>query len=162
MELELKEKFERVLPVLEHGFIYSILLYEDYNQELEKYRRLLDLPEDTGYVMTLEFGEQKQSGNFGNVIGSNVLSQSFYPQLRDIIKNRLDCIVGPVMLNRIICYVPVPAQNDDYSERLEAVEAGKYIIERISKRVDVSFRMGIGSIQKAKMCLLPSPNQYGL
>ncbi len=153
MELELKEKFERVLPVLEHGFIYSILLYEDYNQELEKYRRLLDLPEDTGYVMTLEFGEQKQSGNFGNVIGSNVLSQSFYPQLRDIIKNRLDCIVGPVMLNRIICYVPVPAQNDDYSERLEAVEAGKYIIERISKRVDVSFRMGIGSIQKSENVL---------
>ena len=110
MELEMKEKFERVLPVLEHGFIYSILLYEDYNQELEKYRRILDLPEGPGYVMTLEFGEQKQSGTLGNVIGSSVLSQSFYPLLRDIIKNRINsCIVGPVMLNRIICYVPVPA-----------------------------------------------------
>lgn len=148
MELEMKEKIERVLPVLEHGFIYSILLYEDYNQELENYRRLLDLPEGPGYVMTLEFGEERPSGNFGNVIGSNVLSQSFYPQLRDIIKNRLNCIVGPVMLNRVVCYVPVPEQYDDYDERLKAVEAGNYIIERISKRVNTSFRMGIGSIQK--------------
>lgn len=147
-ELELKEKFERVLPILEHGYIYSILLYEDYNQELEKYRRLLDLPEGPGYVMTLEFGEQKQSGSFGNVIGSNVLSQSFYPLLRDIIKSRISsCVVGPVMLNRVICYVPVPDQKDDYLERLEAVEAGKYIIDKISKRVATSFRMGIGSIQ---------------
>jgi len=150
MELEMKEKLERVLPVLEHGLIYSILLYEDYNQELEKYRRILDLPEGPGYVMTLEFGEQKQSGSFGNVIGSNVLSQSFYPLLRDIIKNRLsNCIVGPVMLNRIICYVPVPSHNDDYAERLEAVEAGKYIIDKISNRVAPSFRIGIGSIQKS-------------
>lgn len=150
MELELKEKFERVLPVLEHGFIYSILLYEDYNQELEQYRRILDLPEGHGYVMTLEFGEQKQSGSFGNVIGSSVLSQSFYPMLRDIIKSRFGrCIVGPVMLNRIICYVPVPANNDDYAERLEAVEAGKHIIEKISGKVASSFRIGIGSIQNS-------------
>lgn len=148
MELELKEKIERVLPVLEHGFIYSILLYEDYNRELKNYMRLLDLPEGSGYVMTLEFGEQRQSGSFDNVIGSSVLSQSFYPQLRDIIKSRLNCIVGPVMLNRIICYVPVSIRNDDYEERLEAVEAGKYIIERITKRVSASFRIGIGSIQK--------------
>lgn len=148
MELELREKFERVLPILEHGFIYSILLYEDYNQELDKYRRLLDLPDGPGYIMTLEFGEEKQSGSFGNVIGSNVLSQSFYPVLRDIIKSRIgNCVIGPVMLNRVICYVPVPSHRDDYGQRLEAVEAGKYIIDKISKRAATSFRMGIGSIQ---------------
>lgn len=147
MELELKEKFERVLPVLEHGFIFSILLYEDYNQEIKNYMRLLDLPEGPGYVMTLEFGEQKQSGSLGNVIGSSVLSQSFFPRLREIIKSRLDCIVGPVMLNRIVCYVPLYNHNDDYEERLEAVEAGKHIIEKITKQVAASFRIGIGSIQ---------------
>ncbi|HOP71905.1 MAG TPA: response regulator [Thermoclostridium caenicola] len=153
LELEMKEKFEKVLPVLEHGFIYSILLYEDYNQELENYRRLLDLPDGPGYVMTLEFGEERQSGRLGNVIGSNVLSQSFYPQLRDIIKSRLNCVVGPVMLNRIICYVPVPEQHDDYEERLEAVEAGHYIIEKITRKVAASFRMGIGSIQRSENIL---------
>ncbi|HHY63964.1 MAG TPA: response regulator [Clostridiaceae bacterium] len=147
MELELKEKFERVLPVLEHGFIYSILLYEDYNQEISNYARLLELPEGPGYVMTLEFGEQKQSGKLGNVIGSSVLSQSFYPRLREIIKSRMNCIVGPVMLNRVVCYVPVYDHNDDYDERLKAVEAGKHIIESITKWVDASFRIGIGSIQ---------------
>lgn len=147
MELELKEKLEKVLPVLEHGFIYSILLYEDYNQEIRNYTRLLDLPEGPGYVMTLEFGEQKQSGKLGNIIGSSVLSQSFYPRLREVIKNRLNCIVGPVMLNRIICYIPAYDLNDDYEEMLEAVEAGRYIIENITKWVAASFRIGIGSIQ---------------
>lgn len=155
-ELELKEKFERVLPVLEHGFIYSILLYEDYNQEIENYRRILDLQEDAGYVMTIEFGEQRDSGSLGNVIGSSVLSQSFYPQLRDIIKSRFSCIVGPVMLNRIIVYVPVPLRTDSYSERCDAVASAEYIIERMSEKANVQFRVGIGSVKSSDESILSS------
>lgn len=155
-ELELKEKIERVLPVLEHGFIYSIILYEDYNEEIENYKRLLEIDEEKGYIMTIEFGEQKDSGSLGNVIGSSVLSQNFYPQFRDIIKNRLNCIVGPVMLNRIISYVPASQKADDYLGRLEAVSAAEAIIEKIAQRVNASFRIGIGGVKGPNENILTS------
>lgn len=34
VELELKEKLETVLPILEHGFIYAMILFEDNYREL--------------------------------------------------------------------------------------------------------------------------------
>lgn len=144
-EWELKEKFERVMPVLEHGFIYSILLYEDYNGEIDNYKRIFGLSDDSAYIMSIEFGDEAESGSFGNVIGTSVKSQGFYPIVRDIIKSRLNCIIGPVMLNRIIIYVPDSFYGDDYSQRLEAVSAAEYILDKLAQKVKVSFRIGIGS-----------------
>lgn len=152
-ELELKEKFEKVLPVLEHGLIYAILLYEDYNEEIENYKRILELSDDKGYIITFEFGEGTDSGN---VIGTSVLSQSFYPQLRDIIKERFRCAVGPAMLNRVIVYVPVPPTRDDYAERIEAVEASEAILERIAGKIKANVRIGIGAIKSGEENLLGS------
>jgi two-component system response regulator YesN len=155
-ELELREKFERVLPVLEHGFIFSILLYEDYNDEIENYKRILDVNEEAGYVMTIEFGGGNASGNPENVIGSSVFSQKIYPQIVDIVKDRLRCIMGPVMLNRIIIYVPTPSPGDGYSDRVEAVAAAEYIAGKISKRADIQFRIGIGGIKDGSENILAS------
>lgn len=152
-ELELKEKFEAVLPILEHGFIYAILLYEDYNEEIDNYKRILELNEKKGYIMTFEFGEGRATGN---IIGSSVQGQSFYPQMRNIIKSRLSCAVGPAMLNRVIVYVPVSSSNDDYAQRLEAVKTAEFIIDKIAQHIKVNVRIGIGSIKTGTENILGS------
>lgn len=147
-ELELKEKLESVLPILENGFIYSILFFDDYSKELERYKDIFEITEDGGYIMTVEFGERDTTGDIGNKIGLSVKSQSFYPYFRDLIKSRCKVLVGPVMLNRIVIFVPSDKSGDEYSQRLEAVEIAEYIYDKLSEKVEADFYIGIGRIYK--------------
>ncbi len=152
-ELDLKEKYEKVLPILEHGLIYSILLNEDYDEQINNYKRILEINEEEGYIMTFEFGEGRETGN---VIGPSVQSQSFYPKLRDVIKSELNCVVGPVMLNRIIAYVPVSHHGDDYQVRLESVKTAESILDKLSQKIKTGIRVGIGSTKTENENLLVS------
>ena len=152
-ELDLKEKYEKVLPILEHGLIYAILHDEDYNEQIENYKRILEIHEEKGYIMTFEFGEGRETGN---VIGPSVLSQSNYSKLREIIKSVLYCAVGPVMLNRIMVYVPVSFNGDDYQIRIESVKTAESILDKLSQKIKTSIRVGIGSTKNDNKNLLVS------
>lgn len=147
-ELELKEKLESVLPVLENGFIYSIVLLDDNKKELENYKELFEIDEAGGYIMTVEFGDSESRDGLSNKIGLSVKSQSFYPYFRDTIKCRCKCLVGPVMLNRIVVFIPSDLKCDEYSQRLEAVSIAEYLFEKLTEKVDTNFYIGIGRSYK--------------
>ncbi|NLX64489.1 MAG: response regulator [Clostridiaceae bacterium] len=152
-ELDLKEKYEQVLPILEHGLIYAILLNEDYNEQIKNYKRILDITEEKGFIITFEIGEGRENGN---IIGSSVLSQNFYHKMRDVIKSELNCVVGPAMLNRIIVYVPVSADKDDYQVRLETVKTTESILDKLTQKIKTGIRVGIGSTKSDNENLLIS------
>ncbi len=143
-ELDLKEKLENILPVLENGFIYSMLFLDDNDSELKNYKNIFEIEEDGGYIMTIEFAQTNESGHMVNRIGLSIKSQSFYPYLRDILKGRCRCFIGPAILNRIIVYIPAWTQADEYVRRLEAVNIADYIYSQLSQKVDADFYVGIG------------------
>ena len=126
---------------------------EDYNEQIENYKRILEIHEEKGYIMTFEFGEGRETGN---VIGPSVLSQSNYSKLREIIKSVLCCAVGPVMLNRIMVYVPVSFNGDDYQIRIESVKTAESILDKLSQKIKTSIRVGIGSTKNDNKNLLVS------
>lgn len=143
-ELALREKLENLLPVLENGFIYSILFFDDNSKELENYRDIFEVTEDGGYIMTVEFGEEESPGTLGNRIGLSVKSQSFYPYFRDTVKSSCKCLVGPVMLNRIVVFVYSDSKVDEYSGRLDAVNIAQYLFNKLSEKIDADFYIGVG------------------
>lgn len=143
-ELDLKEKLENILPVLENGFIYSMLFLDDNAMELENYKNIFEIDEDGGYIMTIEFAQTNECGHMVNRIGLSIKSQSFYPYLKDILKERCRCFIGPAILNRIIVYIPAYTHADEYTRRLEAVNVAEYIYSQLSQRIDADFFIGIG------------------
>lgn len=143
VELELKEKLEIVLPILEHGFIYSLIWFEENHKELFNYKELFDIQEDGGYVMTVEFVEE---GEFDNKIGYSVRSQGFYPFFRNTMKQVKDCIIGPLMLNRIIVFIPYKDHEDEFKSRLEVVALAEQLWGKLSENINSGFKIGIGKI----------------
>ncbi len=143
-ELDFKEKLENILPVLENGFIYSMLFLDENSIELENYRNIFEIEENGGYIMTIEFAQSKDSGRMVNRIGLSIKSQSFYPYLKDILKSRCRCFIGPAILNRIIVYIPTWADTDEYSGRLAALSIAEYTYNQISQKVDADFYIGMG------------------
>jgi len=143
-ELDMKEKMENILPILETGFIYSMLFLDDNSKELENYRNIFEIGENGGYIMTIEFAQSNDCGHMVNRIGLSIKSQSFYPYLRDIMKGRCRCFMGPAILNRIIVYIPAQTEVEEYSRRLEAVSIAEHVYNQISQKVDADFYIGIG------------------
>lgn len=144
-ELDFKEKMSFVLPALESSFVYSAVMFDDHTAEMESLKKILGIESESGYVMTIEFGEGKNKDGVINKIGSGIKNQKIYPFLRDAIKENCKCIVGPVMLNRIITYVPCVAFADEYEQRIEALETGTKIYEKL-KGIDpkIDYYIGIG------------------
>ena len=73
--LKIQEKLETVIPVVETGFVSS-LLFQQEMQTAEYYQQLLDIEEDQGYVMVIQFGQSYENGRLISPVGMSKLRVS--------------------------------------------------------------------------------------
>jgi len=145
LEQEMKEKLEYAGPIMENGFVYSLLLFDDNSKELFDYKRIFDIKEDGGYILTVEFVDGTTGENEGNKIGYSFRGEQFYPFLNDTVKALVKCIVGPVMLNRVVVVVPTDAK-DEFACRLEAINLAETLLLRLSENLDCGLKIGVGKV----------------
>ncbi len=144
-ELETIEKLEKVIPYLEQGLIYSILLNAEFDEELLKYMEILNMNQSGGYIMIMQFGDGNKAEALSNRIGSSIIGQENYPFLRDIFKFKCKCIVGPVMINKIIVYISSERFRNEYEFRLQTIELAEDIQKSVQKKMNMECFIGIGS-----------------
>lgn len=140
-ELELKEKFELIVPVLETGFVNTICMPEGQEEDLKKYCRLFGFEKTGGYVLVIRFGE-RDGGPAGNRIGVSVQSQQLYQKYRDILKNVCTCVVGPVVLNRLVVYV-LDDRGPGFEQKLAATETAQRFF-RQAEKLELGIGIGVG------------------
>jgi two-component system response regulator YesN len=145
-DLMIREKLEIVIPIIESDFIYSIISGEDFATEATSVKELLGIKDDYGMMMVLELGDSLVEGNLTNPVGVSVKAQSFYPIIRDSLKTEFQCIVGPIMVNKIAVFIPCDKPQLEYDERTNLIEAARKLIRDLTKRIDVQFKIGIGSV----------------
>ncbi|MBN1624485.1 MAG: response regulator [Clostridia bacterium] len=144
IQLDNMEKYKKALTVLEQGFIYSILFNKEYGTDLGKYKEILNLNMDTGYMAILHMTDKRTEKH----ISTGLKSHKIYSEFKNILKYKTKCVVGPILVDRIIVYIQ-SANEDEYSGRLDSIRMGEEIIERISeKEPEVRLQMSIGSIRK--------------
>ncbi len=145
--LELKERLEIVLPILETGFINSLCLFNDNAAELINYCQLFGCEKSRGYVLVLEFG-QKKSKTIENKIGAGVQGEKMYGEYKKILKSLCKCIVGPIMLNRIIVYVFDESEEEDFELKTKSVRLAQNILNRAIK-IYPDIHIGVGRHHKS-------------
>ncbi|MBB2182620.1 response regulator [Lachnospiraceae bacterium MD1] len=145
-DLIIREKLETVIPIIEGDFIYAILSGDEFNRMEENYKNLLNIPENYGMMMIYEFGDSIENGVLTNPVGVSVKAQAFYNVIKDSIKDEFRCVVGPLMMNRIVIFLPSMKQQLDYDERSVLIEKNRKIIRELVKSLDVQFKVGIGSV----------------
>lgn len=141
-EIRNLEKLENVMPVLEKGFIYTLLLNSDYKRELNKYKDLFEIKKEQAYVMILEF-----SSNHANEydLNSEIKGDELYPKIQSAIKYKCKCIIGPSIINRITVVVYEDASEHEYEQRIKAVNLADSISKSIKNITDEKIKIGIGS-----------------
>ncbi|MDO5540511.1 MAG: response regulator [Eubacteriales bacterium] len=146
-QLQIQEKLEIVIPVVESGFVNSILFQYDTG-DLNYYKLLLDIKEDYGYAMVIQFGSDYEDGKLVSPVGMNVKAQVFYPEFCAIVKSYFSCITGPIMSNRIVVIVPHEEAQIPYEERTGIIETVREMTNRLEEKLGAKFRVGIGKIRK--------------
>lgn len=146
-DLMVKEKLETVVPIIENGLIYNILLQEYFKEDVENYKSLLGIDEEYGYMIGVVCGEEQRGNYMTNAVGTGMRLQSHYKEVRELIKEYFPGIVGGLMANKIPVLVPYGSSKMDYNERIELIEKARQLVRKMRKRIDVSFRIGIGSVK---------------
>lgn len=146
-DLEIREKLETVIPILESGYLYNILLMDSFHNYNDHYRQFLGIEENYGFMIVVEFGDSQENGVLTNAVGAGVRARKFYPELREIAREFFHCLVGPVMGNRVVLLVPFEKETIDYDQRVHILTKTRNMVYKLETRIDSRFRAGIGRIR---------------
>ena len=144
-----KEKMETVVPIIENGLIYSILMQEQLTENIDNYKTMLSIEEDKAYMLALMCGDEQQGSRMTNAVGSSVKLHRHYQEIRSLIKEYFHAIVGSVMGNTLAVMVPYSGESD-YNERIAQIEKARELVRELRKKLDLSCRIGIGREKEFK------------
>lgn len=153
-DLQTKERLETVVPIIENGFISSIIFQEPFEEDIENYRNLLSLDADYGYMVAVMFGEMQQGNYLTNAVGSAVKAQTvYYSKVREIIRDTFPgAVVGSISSNKIPVFVPRSDLSMEYTERSDIIERSRVAVRQMRSATDIQYRIGIGGIKKLRSC----------
>lgn len=146
-ELQVKEKLEAVIPIIENGLVYSVILETTSKEENDRYRELLNVTEEYGYVMVLECGEKLHKGVFTNTLGAGIKLQKHYLVFRDTIKETIGGFVGALMANKVIVLIPCNTQEESYEVRIAKIDRIRVLLRKLEQQTELSFKAGIGTVK---------------
>lgn len=149
-DLLIKEKLETVVPIIESGLIYNILIQEHFEEDIENYKAILGIDQNYAYMITVVCGDEQKGNHMTNAVGSSVKMQKHYQEVRESLKEAFNCIVGTVMSNKLAVLVPYESSKMEYNERIELIEKARELVRRMRKKLDISFRIGIGGVKELK------------
>lgn len=147
-ELLVKEKLETVVPIIENGLIYSILFQEHFQEDIDNFKALLGIEQNYGYMGVLVCGDSLEGNHMTNAVGASVRVQNSYMEVREVVRGFFpNIIMGALMANKIALFIPTEKSQMDYNDRIEIIEKSRELVRKLKKRIDVVFRMGIGSVR---------------
>lgn len=158
--LKIQEKLETVIPIVENGFVNSMIFQEEGGNDLGYYKMLLDIREEYAYVMLIQFGLQNEDGILTTPVNMSVKAQTFYPECCAICKEFFTCIVGPILTNRIVVVVPCEAGAEDYARRIQIIEQARNLTRKLGSRFEARFRAGIGKAYRMEELKLSYNEAY--
>lgn len=142
-EMFLREKINKAIPLLEGQFIYSQMLGEGKLKDVEYYEDLFGLRIRNGYIIMAVIADKENSNKEDNLKNS-LSKQKFFDVFKMELKSLCTCLIGTPLLDRIIAYIPVENEKDDYKTRNEAISICERFIERLKVNTSLEFRLGIG------------------
>ncbi|MCC8049080.1 MAG: response regulator [Clostridiales bacterium] len=146
-QLQIQEKLEIIVPVVEQSIITN-LLFQTEMQDVGYYLQLLDISESYGSILIAQFGTEYDNGKLVSPVRMSVQAQDFYPEFRTLVKDSLNCLVGPVMSNRIVLLIPHQNEQVSYEDRIRIVENARQLASQLEEQLNARFRIGIGRVHK--------------
>jgi len=146
-DLRIREKMEAVLPIIESGFIYSLISDDEYKEDTRNYRELLGITQEYAQILVIEWGDEIKNGRLTNPVGAGVRAHQYDRDFREIIREFFPCVTGAMMSNKLVVCVLCDEGQMEYNERIAMIEKSRSMIRKLRSKIDMHFRVGIGSVR---------------
>ncbi len=146
-DLNIREKMEAVVPIIENGFVLSLIIKNEYSYSGAQYRELLDLKENYGFIIVFEWGDGDLSNTPGNPVGSSVRAHKFVARMSEQIRVYFKAYLSDIMGNKIVAVIPSENEGLNYEERLRMIEKVRSLVSSLKEMVSIDFKAGIGSVR---------------
>lgn len=147
-DLKVKEKLEVVVPMIENGFIYDAILGGGIGEGGVGYQELLDIQTEYGYAMVIECGDEIHKGNLTNTVGAGIRMQKHYMVMREMVKECTGGMVGGLIGNKVIVFVPCENGEEEYEQRVVKIEQIRVMVRKMERQFEAKFKVGIGSVKR--------------
>jgi len=148
LELEVKERLDQVEPIIESGFVTSVIIHDYDIRDLEHYKNLLRIEEEYGYILFLKYGDEAKEGGFQNPVGTSMQAQKSSELLREIIREFIPGACVAVLGNRAIAIVPFSDIHMTYEQRVYCVDRLREMLRKLQDKVGLQFRAGVGDVTR--------------
>lgn len=149
--LLLRERLENAIPMLETGLIDSVLLRRDDKALLGEYASLLEIEENGGYFLAIDYLPGGPEGD-----GFEMLEE--YERAKRAMTELFRRAVTQLMGNRILSVVFSDVPADEYEHRVRVLERVRELRKRLSASSGLQVAIGIGSVRPLE-CLSESYDQ---
>lgn len=138
--LELREKYQKLIPFFEHDLIFRIIAGMDPEESLAFYRDLLHLPDGLYTFMLLQLQCQgEDSGD--DPWGSEYQIHQHLLHLSEAIRLKFSALTGPVSTNPLAFLLPLK-EKDEYQARLESVALADSILRMVPPELNAAIGIG--------------------
>jgi two-component system response regulator YesN len=147
-EIQNIEKIRHMMPYLETVIIYSIL--SSYAQPLSSMTclELLGIQKGQGTIATIElkaFNTENHTAKGPEALNDQLCSQEDYHKIRDVIKSVHVAIVGPMMLNKVVIFIPHESPLKPYDERVYHMQNAERMAQLIRNKLGRTCAIGFGN-----------------
>lgn len=139
----IREKFRTAIPYLENDLINQMFFPDTFPAALPHYQELLGFTGEYGLLLELQFQEAAPASDDPasagalpprNPVGSAIYLHRDYLKFRGVLKEQLpDCIVGPVMADRVFVLLPCAQANESGSLREDLSDSLARIAAALAK-----------------------------
>lgn len=145
-ELEAKERLEKMQSAAEHCFIYSLLYNQAGIDDITKYKsEFFDINEQTGFIFIMTFSKKEKESGHEAPTRDCLDVHDIYDFIKENLKHKWKCIVGPVMPDRVVVYAAQDL-NDVYRQRVQAVTCIEELMHLLEEKFNVRLKAGIGRV----------------
>lgn len=143
-ELELKEKLNTLLPMLESEFVYSLIFGDMEKIKNIDYPKLLGISFDAGFCMVISLKDSSYPERVRNALEKSYLNHKIMNIVRAYLAQNHSCIISPIISGRIMIFFSVDGNADSYKTRIWSIDVAKELLEKIKEDTEISANIGIG------------------
>lgn len=144
-DILLREKLDIALPMLEQGFIYSLVLKQENQMSVHRYRELLGITETSGFFLILkgQIPEKRQE-----LLLWNQTWNESYERIAANVKRAFHAIVSPSMGDEIAALVLCGEQSEEEQKKEmdHVLSKARVLVRRFEEETGLGIRIGVGSV----------------
>lgn len=137
-EIQIREKLDSVVNIVESDFIYSLIFPSDKSGDIESYLDFFGIKETSFYFMTVEIRKMPEATR-----------AETYASIRETILSSSPCIVGPLMRNRVVVFVPFSPGPSPSADTEGIMASVRLLHSRMTGKLALGIKIGLSGVEGA-------------